>query len=72
MTITWNCYVTDAYELPCRWWELNLGPLEVQPIALIDDLALDGSSQSLQKVGKWMGGKGLKNISKPISSSSFW
>ena len=26
--------VTDSYELPCGCWELNLGPLEEQPVLL--------------------------------------
>lgn len=25
---------TDSCELPCRWWELNLGLLEEQPVRL--------------------------------------
>ena len=33
--------VTDSFELPCGCWELNLGPLEEQPV-LID------AEQSLQ------------------------
>jgi hypothetical protein len=24
--------VTEGYELPCRCWELNLGPLQEQPV----------------------------------------
>ena len=26
--------VTDSYELPCKCWQLNLGPLEEQPVLL--------------------------------------
>jgi hypothetical protein len=26
--------VTCGYELPCGWWELNLGPLEEQSVLL--------------------------------------
>lgn len=57
--------ITVGYELPCRWWELSLGLLEEQPVFLTDDLALDGSSQSLQKVGKWIG-SGEERGEKPF------
>jgi hypothetical protein len=26
--------VTDSFELPCGYWELNLGPLKEQPVLL--------------------------------------
>jgi hypothetical protein len=41
--------VTDRRELPCGSWELNLGPLEEQPVLLTSELSL----QTLEKV--WFG-----------------
>lgn len=33
--------ITDSWELPCRCWELNLGPLEEQqPVLLIAESSL--------------------------------
>jgi hypothetical protein len=32
--------VIDNCELPCGCWELNLGPLEEQPVLLIAELSL--------------------------------
>jgi len=32
--------VTDGYELPCGCWELNLGPLEEQPVLLTAEPSL--------------------------------
>lgn len=26
--------ITESYELPCEWWELNLDLLEEQPVRL--------------------------------------
>ena len=31
---------TDNCELPCGYWELNLGPLEEQPVLLTAKLSL--------------------------------
>ena len=32
--------VTDSCELPCGYWELNLGPLKEQPVPLTTEPSL--------------------------------
>ena len=35
-----NLGVTAHCELPCDWWDLNLGPLEEQPVLLTAEPSL--------------------------------
>jgi hypothetical protein len=44
--------IIDSYELPCRYWESNLGPLEEQPELLTTEPSLQ-SNYTANDISCW-------------------